>query len=301
MRAFRYMPRGEEAVEATVAIILMLVITVAMASVLGVYLFGLVDMPEEAPVYETFYTSAGDRFSFHIKSADDPEPLKEFQVICYHSNGSIMRYDSDGDLVPDKLLALDLDEIAVASAGSARTIPIAYLDIDGDGEVSSGDTLIAYATYMPAVGLLSDGDRGYRSVGLPPDDIPLDSDLVLHLTPTTLGYSGINPGDAVQVELKHGSIVEATATGAFADDLTYTVTIHMNATWFQGNYKAAISVRPGEPTEWAHEFQFKARAPEPITPEERAAYDSAHKAFGRGDRIALVHKPSEEISAVFEL
>jgi hypothetical protein len=301
LRRYSYIRTGDAAVEATVATILMVVITVALASVLGVFIFGLVHMPEEAPVYETFYTSYGGRYTFHIKSADDPRPLREFQVVCYDGNGSMKRYDSDGDMVLDKLLAIDLDKIAVTSAASARTIPIAYLDIDGDGEISSGDTLIAYSTYMPAVGLLSDGDRGYRAVGLPPDDIPLDSDLVLHLTPATLGYAGINPGDTVQVELKHGSHVEATVTGAFAEDMTYTMTVHMDASWFQGNYKAVVSVRPGEPTEWANDFQFKAKAPEPITPEERATYDSAFHAFGKGDHIALVHKPSHEVSAVFDL
>ena len=301
MRTLRYRPRGDEAVAATVGTVLMVVITVAMMSVIGLYLFGLLTFPEDPPTYESYETRLNGRWSFHFSQASESEPISDFDVVCFRSNGSLMEYDSDGDMVPDTVLSLNLADVAKTSVAGPSLVPVAYLDTNGNGMVDTGDTLIAFEQYVPPTKILADADRGYKTVGLPPDDLPLDSDLVIGVNPTTLGYGGIVPGDAVEVRVKHGGTTEAVVNGVFDANKEFVATVYMDPAWPQGNYRAVITVRPGAPDEWSDDFQFKGSAPDPITPEERAAYDSAYRAFEKGDRLLLVHRPSDSIVRTFEL
>ena len=303
MRAmrFRYHPRGEEAAASTVGTVLLVVITVALMSVIAVYLFGLLKMPEDPPTYESYETSLNGRWSFHISQASDSMPIKDFDLVCYKPDGTVMQYDSDGDMVPDTDLSMSLDEVAKTSVAGPAVVPVAYLDTNGNGRVDTGDTLIAFEQYAPPTKILADADRGYKAVGLPPDDLPLDSDLLIGVNPDTLGYGGIVPGDAVEVRIKHGGTTEAVVNGVFDANKEFVTSVYMDPAWPQGNYRAVITVRPGEPTEWSTDFQFKGSAPDPITPEERAAYDSTYHGFSKGDRLALVYRPSESVVRTFEL
>ncbi len=301
MRTMRYRPKGDEAVASTIGTVLLVVITVALMSVLGVYLFGIVKLPEDPPTLKSYETSLNGRWSFHISQASDSKPIKDFDLVCFRSDGSVMEYDSDGDTVPDTMLSLNLADIAKTTFTGPTLVPVAYLDTNGNGKVDTGDTLIAFAQYVPPTKILADADRGYKAVGLPPDDLPLDSDLVIGLTPTTLGYNGINPGDAVEVRVRHGGNTKAVVNGVFDANKEFVTTVYMDPAWPQGNYRAEITVRPGEPTQWSDDFQFKGSTPDPITPEERAMYDNAFHAFGKGDRLALVYRPTNSIVRSFEL
>jgi len=298
---FRYHPRGEEAAASTVGTVLLVVITVALMSVIAVYLFGLLKMPEDPPTYESYETSLNGRWSFHISQASDSRPIKDFDLVCYKPDGTVMLYDSDGDLVPDTEMSVSLDEVAKTSAVGPAVVPVAYLDTNGNGKVDTGDTLIAFAQYAPPTKILADADRGYKAVGLPPDDLPLDSDLLIGVNPDTLGYGGMVPGDAVEVRVKHGGTTKAVVNGVFDANKEFVTSVYMDPAWPQGNYRAVITIRPGEPTEWSTDYQFKGSAPDPITPDERAAYDSAYRAFEKGDRLVLVYRPSESVVRTFEL
>jgi hypothetical protein len=194
-----------------------------------------------------------------------------------------------------------MDKLATSSGGGPTLFPAAFIDTNGDGKIDVGDTFIAYPSYVPQGDSLQDASRGYKKVGLPPDDIPLDSDLVILVNPTTMGSPNVHPGDDIQIELKHGSHVEATTNGVVGPNGAMTSIIHMDPSWFQGNYKAIVTVRPGELTQWDKEFQFKAKAPKPITPAEKAAYDQVGKAFSTGDVVFIIHKPSNRVVLTVQL
>jgi len=49
------------------------------------------------------------------------------------------------------------------------------------------------------------------------------------------------------------------------------------------------------------EFQFKAKAPQPITPAEREGYDQVGRAFSTGDLIYIVHKPTNRVVLTVQL
>ena len=281
--------------------ILLLIITVALTSVLGLFLFGLVKMPEDPPSFDTVQTGLNGRWAIQFSGVSKEMKLSDFQFIGSHADGTYLQYDSDSDGVPDAPLALTLDKLADASSSGPTLFPAAFIDTNGDGKVDAGDTFIAYPSYMPQGGALQDASRGYKIVGLPPDDIPLDSDLVILVNPTTMGSPDVNPGDHIQIDLKHGAIVEATTVGVVGSNGAMTSTIHMDPSWFQGGYKAIVTVRPGELTQWDKDFQFKASAPAPITPAEKATYDQVGKAFSTGDIVTIVHKPSNMVVLTVQL
>jgi hypothetical protein len=278
-----------------VGTILLLIITVALTSVLGLFLFGLVKTPEDPPRFDTVQTGLNGRWAIQFTGVSKELKLSDFQFIGSHANGTYLQYDSDSDGVPDAPLSMTLDKLATMSSSGPTLFPASYIDTNGDGNIDVGDTFLAYPSYVPQGGALQDASRGYKIVGLPPDDIPLDSDLVILVDPTTMGSPDVHPGDHIQIELKHGSHVEATTTGVVGPNGAMTSTIHLDPGWFQGSYKAIVSIRPGEPTEWQNEFHFKASAPAPITPAEKATYDQVGKAFSTGDVVYIVHKPSNRV------
>ena len=275
--------------------VLLLIITVALTSVIALFLMGIVKTPEDPPTLETVQTGLNGRWAIQLTGVSKELKLSDFQFIGSHANGTHLQYDSDSDGVPDAPLSLTLDKLATMSSSGPTLFPAAFIDTNGDGKVDAGDTFIAYPSYVPQGGALQDASRGYKKVGLPPDDIPLDSDLVILVNPTTMGSPLVTPGDDVQIVLKHGSHVEATTTGVVGPNGAMTSTIHMDPSWFQGNYKAVVTVGPLASPDIEREFQFKAKAPAPITPADRATYDQVGKAFSTGDVVYIVHKPSNRI------
>jgi len=66
----------------------------------------------------------------------------DFDVVCFRSNGSLMEYDSDGDMVPTRCSRSTSrcgQDLVAGLAGPRR-----YLDTNGNGMVDTGDTLIAF-------------------------------------------------------------------------------------------------------------------------------------------------------------
>jgi len=301
LRSIWYIRKEDRAVSPVVGTVLLLIITASLTAVVGLYMFGLVKAPEDPPSFDTVQTGLNGRWAIQISGVSKELRLSDFQFIGSHANGTYLRYDSDSDGVPDAPLSLTLDKLATMSSSGPTLFPAAFIDTNGDGKVDVGDTCIAYPSYVPQGGALQDASRGYKKVGLPPDDIPLDSDLVILVNPTTMGSPLVHPGDEIQIELKHGSIVEATTTGVVGPNGAMISTIHMDPGWFQGNYKAIVTVGPVATPELQKEFQFKAKAPAPITPTDRATYDQVGKAFSTGDLVYIVHKPSNRVVLTVQL
>lgn len=286
---------------ATVGTVLLVVIAIALAGVVGLFMFDVIQLPEEAPEVEVVYTHVGDSWGVHISDVSEEYPLSEFRLLAHHPDGTFVAYDPDGDANPNALLVAELSVLLSGSGSGPNDAPVAFLDVDGDGKVSAGDQLIAQGIYIPQHSALMDGSRGNRKVGLPPYGIPLDSDLFIAATPVTLVLSDLAPGDEVNVDIMHGSTVEANRHGFASISGTFTAEVYLEPTWHQGNHKAVFTVRPGEVDEWTETQLFKTYAPEPITPEQEEQYDALKHPLGSGDVISLVHKPSNQVILTFIL
>jgi FlaG/FlaF family flagellin (archaellin) len=285
-----------------VGTILLVVIAVALIGVIGVFIFGLVSFPEEPPEVDVAYTKVNDRWAIHVNSAIGETPLNEFRVIARHSDGTIVSYDSDGDTAPDSLLALDLEDVVVASGDGVQTSPMVYIDTDEDGTIGPGDSFVAYRSFIPSVFPLMDATRGYHMVGNEPNELPIDSTLAVLVTPTTMGTDDINPGDAVYIEVKKGSTVWYNTTGTFSSTSTFMTKVHVDPSWqMAGGYKTTITVRPGEVDEWSGVYNFKVIEEDPLTPQEVEYYASVSTPLRVTDRISIIHEPSNTVILEFTL
>ncbi len=285
-----------------VGTILLVVIAVALTAVIGVFIFGLVSFPEEPPEVDVAYTKVNDRWAIHVNNAIGETPLNEFRVIARHSDGTIVSYDSDGDTAPDSLLALDLEDLVVASGDGVQTSPMVYIDTDGDGRIGAGDTFVAYRSFIPSTFPLMDSDRGYQMVGNDPHGLPRNSNLTILVTPTTIGYDDINPGDEVYIEIKRGSTIWYNTTGTFSSTSTFKTKVHVDPSWVkEGGYKAKITVRPGEADEWSGVYNFKVIDEDPMTPQEVEYYTSLSTPLRITDRISIIHEPSNTVILEFTL
>jgi hypothetical protein len=306
MRRRVILKRGDEvAAAAAVGTILLVVITVAMIVVVGVFAFNLVKMPEQPPTMDVVYTHLNDRWSIHITDLSEEIPLDEFRLIAYHENGDFATYDPDGDAVADTLVVTNLADIATASGSGPQASPVVFVDTDGDGMVSIGDQFVVLAYYMPASNLFMDGNRGFKLVGEAPHGIPADSNLAVAASAVTLPGSNLAPGDTINLELKHGSTVEADIDGVVGAGGFFTVEIYIDPAWHRGNHKATFIVREGEVDEWPDPldppYQIKVLDEEAITPAQEEQYDQLMKPLLRGDTITLVHIGSNSVVLEFKL
>ncbi len=292
----------EEAALASIATVLLVAIVVSLMTVVGMFAYGLVDFPEDPPNVDVVYTQFNDKWSIHVSKVSEEIDLTDYRLYARHPDGTYAQYDPDRDGTADALLAVGLEEILSGTGGSAQTSPIIFIDVDGDGKVSSGDVLIAHSNYVPSDTLFMDSTRGNKLVGIDPHGIPLDSDLSIVANAGTLATSAINPGDEVDVTIKHGGTVEATRNGYASASGTFHTLVYLDPAWHLGNHDVEFTVRPGEGDEWSsHNIKIKALGPDPPTPAEEEMYEMLSHPLKTGDVITLVHEPSGIVILEFRL
>lgn len=301
MRRRVLLNRDERATAASIGTVLLVVIVAALMVVVSVFVFGLVKLPEDPPTVEVVYSQLNDRWSVHISDVSEETPLDEFRLAVRDPDGNFVLFDEDRDGVADNLMVMKLDTITSSSGGGPQFAPVVFVDVDGDGMVSGGDVMVTTSNYLPGNALLLDGTRGYKLVGLDPNGIPLDSELVVVATGTTLSASGLQPGDEVDLDILHGGTVEANRHG-FADASGAFVTdVYMDPAWHAGNHKASFTIRQGEVDEWSADIIFHSKAPEPLTAEEIEAFDSLKHPLETGDVVSLIHIPTNSVVLEFRL
>ena len=298
----RHLTRGDGlAVAATVGTVLLVVITVALVTVLGVFVFTLVKVPEDPPELNVNFVYLNNRWSASIHSTSEQVEVSNMRIIARHPNGNLISYDTDGDAVPDTLLAWDMDEISVTTGDGPQPAPVIYVDSDGDGRTSVGDVIVAYAPYYYPVGPLMDDKRGYKLVGPNPNGIPRGSDMFVAASPITLGNDDIEGGDVIRVDIKHGASLMATTEGPASVGGVFEDTIDVAAGWSTGSYDAIFTIRPGEIDEWSVTFTFMVLLSSPISPAQEAAYHNSSHPVGAGDIITIIHKPTNSVALEFKL
>lgn len=290
-----------QAASAPIAISLMVAMVVALTSVVAVFVLGLVDLPEDPPTISVLYTDVNGRWTIHVEDVSEEFKFSDFKIVARHENGELVQYDPDGDSVPDRLLAVDLSDLVRSSGGGPQSAPISFVDVDGDGRVSSADIMVVQSIFIPDTNLLSDGTRAHKKVSLAPHGIPLDSDLVVVASSSTLAAANIKPGDAIKLEIKHGGNPEATRLGNAGAGGSFVSTVHLDPAWPRGNHKAVFTVRPGEVDQWDGEHLFKVVDPDPLTPAEEDFYELLERPLQTGDVVSLVYKPTNAVVLEFRL
>jgi flagellin-like protein len=300
--AKRYWRRpSDEAVAPVIGTSLMVAITVAGMSVVGLWAVYMVTVPEEPPEVEVSYSHVNDRWSIPVTRVDRELPLGDFRLVARHADGSHIQYDSDIDGAWDTSIVGELKGFSVASGDGPQDSPLVFIDVDGDGNLGAGDTFMAYAPYFAPVTAVLDADRGYRLVGLGVDEVPLESTLAIIASPSTLGSSDIYPGDEVKVELSQSGTVYATQSGYVGAGGALVVRERLDGAWPTGNWKVDYTIRPGEGDEWVTSVDFKVAASAAITPAQRAAYDVLVNPLDEGDTVTLVHESTNTVVLEFGL
>jgi hypothetical protein len=296
-----YIREDDRSTAASIATVLLVVLVAAMMTIVSFFLFGIVKIPEDPPTVEVVYSQLNDRWSVHISDVSEEERLSDYRLIVHHEDGSLVMYDPDQDGVADTLMVMTLDELLDVSGGGAMEAPIQFLDVDGDGKMSSGDVMVAHSNFIPSNSLFMDSTRGNRIVSTDPHGIPLDSDLVIVSNSITLVTSGLQPGDEVSIVVKHGSTVEATRTGFATASGDYITEVYLDPSWHNGNHKVDFTIRPGEVDEWIDQYMFKALDPDPPTAEEAEAYEALKHPLVSGDVVSLIHVPTNAVVLEFRL
>lgn len=300
--AKRYWRRpSDEAAAPVIGTSLMVALTVAGMSVVGLWAVYMVTVPEEPPEVEVSYSHVNDRWSIPVTRVDRELPLGDFRLVARNADGSQIRYDSDIDGAWDATIVGELDDFSVTSGDGPQSSPLVFIDVDGDGNLGAGDTFMAYAPYFAPVTAVLDADRGYRLVSTGPDAVPLESTLVVIASPVTLGSSDIYPGDEVLVELVESGTIHASRTGYVGGNGALVVSERLDGGWPTGNWKVEYTIRPGEGDEWSTDVNFKVVASAAITPAQREAYDTLVNPLNEGDTITLVHGSTNTVVLEFSL
>jgi hypothetical protein len=286
---------------ASVGTVLLVVLVVAMVSVVGLYVFTIVRMPEEPPDIKVSFYNLNNRWSASITHSREPVPLEQLRLIVRTDESDYATYDSDGDGVRDEVLVGKASEMAVVSGDGPQMTPLVFVDADGDDRLTVGDSIVAYEFYYFPSGPLMDADRGYAFVGPNPDGIPRNSTLQVVASPLTLGNPDINFGDTVRVEIWRGAtpvdFIEGAASGSGTFSGQWEVPIGVPT----GSYDARFIIRPGEMDEWTQTRSFRVYFEAPITPAEEAIYYNTTHPFKVGYNVQLVHIPSNSVALDFEL
>jgi len=281
--------------------VLLVVLVVAMISVIGVYVFTLVRVPDEPPDVKVSFHHLNDRWSVSVTYSGQPVALDQLRLIARTEDMEFATYDSDGDGLKDAVMVSQVNDLAVPSGDGPQLTPIVYVDADGDGRLTVGDSIVVYEFYFYPSGPLLDADRGYAYVGLNPDKIPRDSTLQIVASPMTLGNNDINPGDTVRVEIKKDSTLMAFSEGPASISGTYMDQVEVDNGWEKKKHDAIFTIRPGEVDEWSVTFTFDVKEEEPITAEEAAGYWNATHPFQVEDVVQLIHGPTDSIALEFRL
>jgi hypothetical protein len=284
---------------ASISTILLVAIVVALMTVVGMFAYGIVDIPEDPPSVEVVYTDLNDRWSIHFSDVSTDIDFSDFRLLAHREDGNYVQYDADRDGAAEALLAIPLEDIVSGTGGAAQSTPIVFIDVDGDGAVSAGDILIVYSEFIPNNHLFLDATRGHQMVGGNPYGIPLDSDLTIVASSNTLAGSNLQPGDPVYLEILHGGTVEATREGFASASGTFITEVYMDPSWLPGNHKAEFTIREGD---FLGTQLFKVDDPEPpLTEAELELYASLSHPLGTGDIISLVYEPTNTVILEFRL
>lgn len=276
-----------------------MVITVSLSSVVGLFLFGLVKLPEPAPTLNCVGSRACDRWSswsIQVEDVSKRLPMSQYRVIAEHPNGSKVMYDTDGDLKVDRPLVAGLDSLVVSGADVPHIAPVVFVDQDQDGRVGPADTFVVFGTYFALAGPLLDATRGYKPVERAPGGIPVDSQMLIVVCEDTLPGSAALPGDRVNVTLDKGGPFEVSREGVVSGSGYFTSMVSITGEWRPSQYmQTTFTVRRGELDEWSTTIPFKVRMHEHVSADQRARYDSATTPLRIGDVITLVHTASNSV------
>ncbi len=300
-RARRSTLTDEVAVAALVGTTLMVVVTVAVASVLGLWLVYMATAPEDPPTIEVSPSRIGGRWSIPVRDVDRERSIDNFRLIVRHSNGSLARYDSDLDRVWDTDLSAGLSWYRTDSGDGPQHSPVVFLDIDGDGMVSAGDSFIGYGPYFAPLKPLLDASRGYKRVSTGGLAIPANSSMQLVASEVTLGNPDIHYGDKVEVVITHSGTEYATVEGTVSGNDACSAMCLVGASWPLGLYNAKFTVRPGEVDEWFQDVPFRVIAEAPLNSSMVAHYDAITHPLVDGDIVTLVHTPTGQVILEFVL
>lgn len=293
---------GEVAVSSQVGSILLVVLTVVLASVIALFMTGLVEFSEPPPTLNYICSHVPGRWNIHIISVSESVSISEFRLVAAHENGTYVKYDTNADLITDRRLVTGLDSLVVLSASWPMFSPLVFVDHDANGKITAGDFLTVFGLYFPSVAPFLDATRGYQEVEPAPGGIPRGSQLLIVASPTTLTLGTIDPGDVVRVTLDKGGPFEVTKEGIASSCGYFVALVNVNETWVPASYmQTTFVIRPGEVDEWTQIIPFKVRMEEPISPEDRERYDAVTRPMGYGDVIVIVHVESNTIVLKFKL
>jgi FlaG/FlaF family flagellin (archaellin) len=291
----------DTAVAVSIGTSLLVVITVAMAVIVALFMTGLVKFPESVPELDVTYSHVGGRWTVHFTKVSEELSLEEFKVIVRHSNSSEVEFDSDADTVWDEQLMGDLSDYAVSSADGPQSSPLVFVDVDTDGKVSTGDILVAYGPYFAPISATLDATRGYRDLAITAQDIPKGSWLALVASPDTLGSADIHPGDTVRVDLMRGGTLKQQVQGTVTSSGVYVGHMYLDPDLETAIHSASFFIRPGEVDEWHINVPVHVHPEDPLTSEEEEHYDNVINPLGDSDRIVVVHNPSNSVVLEFSL
>ncbi len=297
----RPLARDRSGAAASVGTVLLVVLTVAMVSVVGLYVFTIVRMPDEPPDIKVSFYNLNNRWSASITYSGEPVPLVELRLIVRTPESEYATYDSDGDGVRDAVLVGKASEMSVSSGDGPQLTPLVFVDADGDDRLTVGDSIVAYEFYYFPSGPIMDADRGYAYVGPNPNGIPRGSTLQVVASPITLGNPDISFGDTVRMEIWRGATFLDFVEGAASASGTYSTQWDVPIGLPMASYDARFIIRPGEMDEWMQTRSFHVYTESPITPAEEAGYYNTTHPFTVGYNVQLIHIPSNSVALDFDL
>jgi len=290
-----------DAVEATIASILLVIITVALTAVVGLWLFSMAKAPDVTPSIDVTFSHTGNRWSVPVSQVSNELPLEHFRLIARHPDGSVVRYDTDGDGVADKMLAFTLDDLVTVSADGLQGSPIVFVDGNANGKLDPSDSFVAHAPFFCPANPMMDATRGYTAVSTGALRLPVASTLQFVGSAATLGSSDIHPGDTAKVEIRQGGTHLWSVVGKVAGNSVWSGTVYVPVNWTVGLYEAKFVVRPGAGDEWQVPFPFDTGAASPLTPAQMATYDAQTRPLAEGDVITVIYTPYNDVVVEFTL
>ncbi len=283
-----------------VGTILLVALTLVLATIVGAYVMKLADFNEPPPTMEVITSSAPDRMHAHIKNVDDSRPISEFRLLARDDAGNLVVYDSDGDAVGDAVISTNLEHLSVKAASGPMRHPLVFVDADDNDRVSSGDFITYRHPFFPPISPFVDTTHGYKVVEMAPKGIHRDSVMLIVASPDTLPGSDIAPGDVVEVSIGKGGVVFHQEVGTALIGGIWTTTFSIPMGWVPAIYgDTRITVRPGEIDEWSLLYPFKVMPENPVSKAEQAYFDRINNPLVDGSWIALVHIPSNTVVIEF--
>ncbi len=298
----RPMRRDDMAVTSNVGTVLLVILAVAMVSIVGAFVFGMVQLDKEAPDLGIVMTSETDRMHAHITEVSEARPLSEFRLLARLANDTMVTFDSDGDAIGDKALAMRLDELATESASGPLAAPIVYVDSDKDGRVTSGDYMTYRHPFFPPLAPMIDVTHGYMIVEQAPNGIPRDTQMLIVACDATVPGGNIMPGDIVRITIGKGSTVYYQEEGFASIGGVWTTTFDIPMAWEPATYGLTeFTVRPGEADEYTYSYPFKVLPENPPSKAEEAYWARLNNPIEDGTDIVLVHIPTNEVVLEFTI